>query len=172
MLPARPTFWCLRSGRNEDDYKPSASVLDWSYTQKNFQWNVLLLLGGGYALSEATKVSHLDDWMGNQLIGLNTLPPFVIMMLACLITSSVTEVSSNTATAAIFLPVLAKLVRYKHLFSFLSLDLKVQFFLCLFKGGDDRRQSIVSHDTCNHLLLLCILSSCWRTLQCHGSFIG
>ena len=113
ILPARPTFWCLRSGRNEDDYKPSASVLDWSYTQKNFQWNVLLLLGGGYALSEATKVSHLDDWMGNQLIGLNTLPPFVIMMLACLITSSVTEVSSNTATAAIFLPVLAKLVRYK-----------------------------------------------------------
>lgn len=110
MLPARPTFWCLQTGREEVDYKPSASVLDWSYTQKNFQWNVLLLLGGGYALSEATKVSHLDDWMGNQLIGLNSLPPFVIMMLACLITSSVTEVSSNTATAAIFLPVLVKLV--------------------------------------------------------------
>jgi sodium-dependent dicarboxylate transporter 2/3/5 len=75
------------------------------FTHRQQTW-----VGGGYALSEATKVSHLDTWMSNQLVGLNTLPPFVIMILACLIISIVTEVSSNTATAAIFLPVLAKLV--------------------------------------------------------------
>ena len=45
MLPARPSFWCLRSGRETADNAPSPSVLDWNYTQKNFQWNVLLLLG-------------------------------------------------------------------------------------------------------------------------------
>ena len=75
------------------------------FTHRQQTW-----VGGGYALSEATKVSHLDTWMSNQLVGLNTLPPFVIMILECLIISIVTEVSSNTATAAIFLPVLAKLV--------------------------------------------------------------
>ena len=45
MLPARPSFWCLRNKRDTTDNTPSPSVLDWSYTQKNFQWNVLLLLG-------------------------------------------------------------------------------------------------------------------------------
>ena len=99
MLPARPTFWCFKTGNKELDQNPSASVLDWNYTQKNFQWNVLLLLGilnclraniysnfldqnnfvwfvgGGYALSEATKTSHLAEWIGHQLIGLDVLPP-------------------------------------------------------------------------------------------------
>ena len=45
MLPARPTFWCLKTGQKEIDRKPSASVLDWRYTQKHFPWNALLLLG-------------------------------------------------------------------------------------------------------------------------------
>jgi di/tricarboxylate transporter len=66
--------------------------------------------GGGYALSEATKVSHLDQWLGNKLIALNALPPFAIMIVTSFITSSVTEVIPNVATAAIFLPVLVKLV--------------------------------------------------------------
>ena len=45
MLPARPSFWCLRNRRETTENVPSPSVLDWGYTQKNFQWNVLLLLG-------------------------------------------------------------------------------------------------------------------------------
>ena len=79
---------------------------------------MIVIKGGGYALSEATKTSRLADWIGNQLIGLDVLPPFVIMILACLITTSFTEVSSNTATAAIFLPVLGKLViSLNHIFT-------------------------------------------------------
>jgi len=45
VLPARPTFWCLKTGNKKIDRKPSASVLDWKYTQRNFPWNALLLLG-------------------------------------------------------------------------------------------------------------------------------
>ena len=44
VLPARPTFWCLKTGNKKIDRKPSASVLDWKYTQRNFPWNALLLL--------------------------------------------------------------------------------------------------------------------------------
>lgn len=97
--------------------------------QNNFVWFV----GGGYALSEATKTSHLAEWIGHQLIGLDVLPPFVIMMLSCLITTSFTEVSSNTATAAIFLPVLEKLVISSFKFtSFCNKILKTKnFFLHL-----------------------------------------
>ena len=49
IIPAEPRFWCLRRG--PDDDRPSPGLLDWTYTQKNFQWNVLLLLG---------NAAHLD----------------------------------------------------------------------------------------------------------------
>lgn len=69
-----------------------------------------VLLGGGYALAEAIKISQLSEWMGNQLISLNALPPFVVMLSASLIATIFTEIAANAATAAIFLPVFGKLV--------------------------------------------------------------
>ena len=63
-----------------------------------------------YALATATKVSNLSELIGNQLTGLNSLPPFVVMMLVCLIITCFTEISANAAAAAMFLPILRKIV--------------------------------------------------------------
>jgi Na+/H+ antiporter NhaD/arsenite permease-like protein len=67
-------------------------------------------LGGGFALSDATEASGLSDWIGQQLTGLQVLPPFVIMLIICIITATITEIASNTATANILLPILADTV--------------------------------------------------------------
>ena len=66
--------------------------------------------GGGFALSDATLESGLSDWIGQQLAGLSVLPPFVTMLIICIITATITEVASNTATANILLPILAQTV--------------------------------------------------------------
>ena len=67
-------------------------------------------IGGGFALSDATQASGLSDWIGQQLIVLKVLPPFVIMLIICIITATITEIASNTATANILLPILADTV--------------------------------------------------------------
>ena len=108
ILPAKPNFWCFTTGDQEP--RSSASLLDWSYVQQKFPWNVLLLLGGGYAISDASKVSGLSHWIGHHLSALSFLPPIVIMGLMCLLASVITEVASNTATASILLPIVAQMV--------------------------------------------------------------
>ena len=61
-------------------------------------------------MSDATEASGLSEWIGQQLVGLSVLPPFVIMLIICIITATITEVASNTATANILLPILADTV--------------------------------------------------------------
>nr|CAH0105112.1 unnamed protein product [Daphnia galeata] len=106
-IPAKPSFWCLRPKGETGPEKPSPALLDWKYVQDRLPWGIVLLLGGGFALSDATEASGLSDWIGQQLTGLQVLPPFVIMLIICIITATITEIASNTATANILLPILA-----------------------------------------------------------------
>ena len=68
-----------------------------------------VLLGSGFALAEACKVSGLSKWVGTQLAYLDAIPSFAIVIIVCVMITTFTEVSSNTATATIFLPILASL---------------------------------------------------------------
>lgn len=70
-------------------------------------WDVLLLFGGGLALAAAIQDSGLSEYIGETLTGLGTLP--LIAMIAATVTLIVfwTEVNSNVATAATFMPILA-----------------------------------------------------------------
>ncbi len=77
-------------------------------------------------MSDATQKSGLSEWIGQQLTSLSVLPPFVIMLIICIITATITEVASNTATANILLPILADTVN--------SLQLNVQL-LIIFNVG-------------------------------------
>ena len=49
-------------------------------------------------------------WLGHQLANLYVIPPWAIVAIVCALITSFTEVTSNTATATIFLPILASLV--------------------------------------------------------------
>jgi len=77
-------------------------------------WDVLLLFGGGLALAAAIQDSGLSDVIGKSLIGLTTLP--LIVLIAAIVTLIVfwTEVNSNVATAATFMPILAAIAAATH----------------------------------------------------------
>ncbi|GAB3221270.1 SLC13 family permease [Mycolicibacterium hippocampi] len=85
--------------------KLGVRLLDWS-TAVQLPWGVLLLFGGGLALSSQFSNSGLTEWIGTQA---QTLQGLSILLLVGIITTAViflTELTSNTATAATFLPVI------------------------------------------------------------------
>jgi len=87
---------------------PGKRVLNWA-TAARIPWNIVLLFGGGFALASGFKSSGLSRWLGGRLEGLSGLPPILIVAVVCLVITFLTELTSNTATAEILLPVLAAL---------------------------------------------------------------
>ncbi|GAA5222693.1 DASS family sodium-coupled anion symporter [Membranihabitans marinus] len=79
-------------------------LLDWEYAAK-LPWGVLLLFGGGLALSGQFGSSGLSTWLGTQMEGLAGIPVWVLVLIAAVGVLLLTEMTSNTATAATFLPV-------------------------------------------------------------------
>ena len=81
-------------------------LLEWDDAQKGLPWGVLLLFGGGLSLAAAVAASGLDAWIGTQVEPLGALPVVLLVAAVVAIVLLLTEVTSNTATAATFIPVL------------------------------------------------------------------
>ena len=79
-------------------------LLDWDSALK-LPWGVLLLFGGGLALSAQFSSSGLTEWIGEVASGLGGLPVVLLVILFAAGIMFLTELTSNTATAATFLPV-------------------------------------------------------------------
>jgi sodium-dependent dicarboxylate transporter 2/3/5 len=85
---------------------PGRAVLDWKDAEAGLPWGVLLLFGGGLSLAAAVAASGLDKWLGQQVVGLGALPIVALIGSVTLIVLFLTEITSNTATAATFIPIL------------------------------------------------------------------
>jgi sodium-dependent dicarboxylate transporter 2/3/5 len=81
-------------------------VLDWKDAEDGLPWGVLLLFGGGLSLASAVAGTGLDGWFGEQVSGLGALPGLLLVAAVVTIVLFLTEITSNTATAATFIPVL------------------------------------------------------------------
>ncbi|MDN3556606.1 SLC13 family permease [Halomonas maura] len=81
-------------------------VLNWQDAEDGLPWGVLLLFGGGLSLAGAVAGTGLDSWFGEQITGLQVLPIVLLVAAVVTIVLFLTEVTSNTATAATFIPVL------------------------------------------------------------------
>jgi len=81
-------------------------LLDWK-SAESVPWGVPLIVGGGYSIAKGFSETGLATWIGNELSFISILPIFLILLLVVLFMTFITEVNSNTATANIFLPVLA-----------------------------------------------------------------
>jgi len=79
-------------------------LLTWSDATK-IPWGVLILFGGGLSLAGAIDSSGLAMWIGEGLSQLSVLPTPVIILIVTTMVIFLTELTSNTATAAAFLPV-------------------------------------------------------------------
>lgn len=79
-------------------------LLDWQ-SAVQLPWGVLLLFGGGLALSAQFGSSGLTEWIGNYATVLAGLPVWLMVAMIAIVILGLTELTSNTATAATFLPV-------------------------------------------------------------------
>jgi sodium-dependent dicarboxylate transporter 2/3/5 len=81
-------------------------VLDWD-TARRAPWGVLVLFGGGLSLAEQLQASGLAEFIGGGLSATQALPLVLVVGLTTMAIVFLTEVTSNTATTASFLPILA-----------------------------------------------------------------
>ncbi len=70
-------------------------------------WSVILLFGGGFALANAFSVSGLSDYIGSQLKGITHIEVLLLILIISASINFLTELTSNTATTQMILPVLA-----------------------------------------------------------------
>ncbi|WP_438767271.1 SLC13 family permease [Kushneria sp. TE3] len=81
-------------------------LMTWEVACK-MPWDVLILFGGGLAMAGIVQDTGLAEWIAEQLTLLSVLPTLLLIGCIVLIIKFLTEITSNTATAATFLPLLA-----------------------------------------------------------------
>jgi solute carrier family 13 (sodium-dependent dicarboxylate transporter), member 2/3/5 len=85
------------------------ALVTWEEIRHGVPWGVLLLFGGGFALADGVRAAALDTWLAGRLHGLSVLPLPALVLVVALIAMGATELTSNTATATLLVPVLAAL---------------------------------------------------------------
>nr|XP_023448055.2 solute carrier family 13 member 4 isoform X4 [Dasypus novemcinctus] len=112
LIPAKkPCFGKTNAGENQEPSQGMEPIITWKDFQQTMPWEIVILVGGGYALASGSKSSGLSTWIGHQMLSLSSFPPWAITLLACVLVSIVTEFVSNPATITIFLPILCSLVK-------------------------------------------------------------
>ena len=79
-------------------------AVDWE-AARHVPWGVLILFGGGLALATGFKGTGLADWIGHQVSGFD-VSTWVLVFIILTAIVYLTEITSNTATTATFLPIL------------------------------------------------------------------
>ncbi len=91
----------------------SLGLVSWKQVSDNTDWGVLMLFGGGIALSNILKVSGASLVLGETVAnGLQTAPLLVVMLAISAFIIFLTEFASNTASAALLVPVFAAIAEY------------------------------------------------------------
>lgn len=96
------TILFLLPTRNKTEKK----IINWESAVK-LPWGILLLFGGGLALAEGFKSSGLAQWIGTQITQFEHLPLFALLFVLILAVNFLTEITSNLATTAMLLPIIA-----------------------------------------------------------------
>ena len=91
----------LPSGKED-----GSKLLDWK-AASSIPWGILILYGGGIAIAKAFGASGLSETIGASLASLSVLPVVLMIGLICVGVTFLTEVTSNTATATLLMPILA-----------------------------------------------------------------
>ena len=86
------------------DDKTGTPLLRWS-AAKEVPWGLLLLFGGGLSLSAMFTQTGFSEWVGEQVSGLSSMPSWLIIVAVIVVSLVLTELTSNTATAAAFFPI-------------------------------------------------------------------
>uniref|UniRef100_T1JGI6 Citrate transporter-like domain-containing protein n=1 Tax=Strigamia maritima TaxID=126957 RepID=T1JGI6_STRMM len=106
VLFALPEFhdkwWKNWNDRSFDEPPPTA--LTWRVVHARVGWGILFVLGGGYAMAEACRVSGLCLQIAETLENLKDVPPPVCCLVAMIMANLMTQITTNSATAVTFAP--------------------------------------------------------------------
>lgn len=91
-----------------DENGERTTLLDWT-TALEIPWGIVLLFGGGLSVASAFDSTGLAEWIGGLLVGLEGVPVAVLVVVVVGLTIMLTEITSNTATTAMLMPILASL---------------------------------------------------------------
>lgn len=89
-------------------------LMDWSKCKK-LPWNIVLLLGAGFAIAEGVRSSGLADVLSKALDFLEAAPFWAIAPAVCLISGIITEFTSNNSTTTLMIPLLIQVAQTMHL---------------------------------------------------------
>lgn len=84
------------------------ALVKWDEAVK-LPWGILLLFGGGLALAEGFKTSGLAEWAGGNMTLLHGVSLGLLLLVCITLVNFLTEITSNLATTAMILPILAPL---------------------------------------------------------------
>uniref|UniRef100_A0A452HYB0 Uncharacterized protein n=1 Tax=Gopherus agassizii TaxID=38772 RepID=A0A452HYB0_9SAUR len=141
LIPAKkPRFGKRDKGDSESstDINSVEPIITWTDFQKTMPWEIVVLVGGGYALAAGCKTSGLSTWIGHQMLSLSSLPYWAVTLLACILVSMVTEFVSNPATITIFLPILCSMSETLHinpLYTLIPVTMCISFAVMLPVGN-------------------------------------
>nr|XP_016498130.1 PREDICTED: tonoplast dicarboxylate transporter-like [Nicotiana tabacum] len=95
--------------------QPGEKLMDWNKCKK-LPWNIILLLGAGFAIADGIRSSGLADILTKSLDFLSKTPYLAIAPSVCLISAILTEfITSNNATTTVMVPLLIQIAQTMHI---------------------------------------------------------
>ncbi len=88
------------------NFKQRIFVIDWE-TAKKLPWGIFILFGGGLTLARAIETNGVAEYIASQALFLHDVPEIVFILVVCASVIFLTELTSNTATTATLVPILA-----------------------------------------------------------------
>jgi len=98
-------LFIIPSGKNNGE-----KLMDWNKCRK-LQWDIILLLGAGFAIADGFSSSGLTDILSDGLRFLKDAQTMVIVPVACTVSAVITEFTSDDATTTLVLPLFAELAK-------------------------------------------------------------
>jgi sodium-dependent dicarboxylate transporter 2/3/5 len=99
------------------DFKKGEFLLDWP-TAVKIPWGIIILFGGGLALAHGFSSTGLAAWLASFLGGLGGMHILVLLLAVVGLTLMLTEVTSNTATSTMLMPIMASMAIAIHIHPF------------------------------------------------------
>uniref|UniRef100_X1YUW4 Citrate transporter-like domain-containing protein n=1 Tax=Capitella teleta TaxID=283909 RepID=X1YUW4_CAPTE len=103
----KPKLFCFKKEGEKTESVPG--LLEWKHTMQKLPWTAFFMIGGAFAMAEASEKSGLSNWVGVQLEVLESLPSTAITLIVCVIVSIITQIAFNLATISLVFPILISL---------------------------------------------------------------
>lgn len=94
--------------------QPGEKLMDWNKCKK-LPWNIILLLGAGFAIADAFRTSGLADVLSEMLDFMEKVPYWAIAPAVGIISGTITEFTSNNSTTTLLVPLLIQIAKTMHL---------------------------------------------------------